>query len=480
MDLRNRNQLSKMKIMTKRSFYLVAILAFMPLLFFSCSKKPNEPKVDQAKYLAGGKLPAEGASLPKITNKEHLSLNPEDLPLVSAGNEFNLKLFAQLLQKSGDANNLVISPLSLETALGMNVLGVSDEAFEEYRNVLGYPHIRSAQDLASYLKRLTAVITSSGERTCFFPANSFWLSSKYEQFLLKNYPSLLYDYFDASSATLDLSKPESYEVINNWVNRKTYGRIANMLDPKKAKENDAYALLVNAAFFAASWDWNAEKESTKKEIFRNGLGHSENAMMMQIHSQVSTSYAANDRFECLSVGLVSGETKQLSDEAPFRMLLMLPKEKNASLSKELPTEKEILALATDAKVGTMNIKLPRLDAKLPTLDITKDLISLGLVKSLGRPLTHLSRMFDQSFLADPTGKYNNKNRGNNVLHQASIKWDEKSVEAAAATVIEVGVNEPGIDKPSVRNVVFDRPFFAVILHPKSNKILFIAAINTLK
>lgn len=110
MDLRNRNQLTKMKIMTKRSFYLVAILSFMPLLFFSCSKKSNEPKVDQAKYLAGGKLPAEGASLPKITNKEHLSLNPEDLPLVSAGNEFNLKLFAQLLQKSGDANNLVISP----------------------------------------------------------------------------------------------------------------------------------------------------------------------------------------------------------------------------------------------------------------------------------------------------------------------------------------------------------------------------------
>ena len=86
-------------------------------------------------------------------------------------------------------------------------------------------------------------------------------------------------------------------------------------------------------------------------------------------------------------------------------------------------------------------------------------------------------MFDPKFLAQQMSEQ--LGRQNRLYHQATLQWNEKGVEGAAATVI--GPVMPGVSDPlETRRIAFDRPFFASIVHPETGKILFIAAINTLR
>lgn len=452
-------------------------LALALVTLSSCGEGVHSNQSGSVTFLAGGEAPQEGASLPTIVNDTHMSLPAEQQPLVEAGNDFGLKLFQRLLDNPYLRGNLILSPISLETALGMNALGLSDEAFEEYRSAMGFSTGHNALTVATYLKNLNEVMSSAGEYSCFFPTNSFWVSSKYQEHLIQSYPQLLFDYFGATSATLDLSQPKSYEAINEWISRKTYGRIRNMLNPSAAEDQDPYSFLVNTAFFAASWEWQASEAATQAGHFLNSDGKQEPAMMMSIDDEPSMGYYENDRFEALSVGLLSGEQKQYGVEAPFRMLLILPKDPTLPLTKCLPQQAELREFTTARSNYSLEVKLPRLDAETLTLDVTQELKALGLVKSMGVPLTELSRMFDPLFLAQQMKLKDG--RENRVYHKASLKWDETSVEAAAATVMGP-VLPAAADKSKIRKITFDRPFFACIVHPKTGKLLFIAAINTLQ
>ena len=455
------------------TFGLVLTLAVALVTLSACDEEVRDPKEGPITFLVGGKAPAAGTPMPKIANESHISLSAESMPLVEAGNAFSLKLFEALLDKRASSANLVLSPISIETALGMNAVGLSDEAFDEYRSVLKLPATQSLATVARYYQQLNAVMCSADEYACYFPSNSFWVSSKYQSHLIKSYPRQLFDFFGAPTATLDLSDPASYEAVNAWISRKTYGKIQRMLDPSHAGEQDPLAFLVNTAFFAAAWQWETSEEQTQAGKFTNGAGEEEPAMMMSIHNDTSIDYFADDRFEALSVGLQASEELQKYGKTPFRMLLILPKDRTLPLSQSLPTTEELRRFTTAGKRYALAIRLPRLNAGIPTLDLTPELMELGLCKTLGVPLTELSRMFDPKFLAEQSG------RQNRLYHQATLQWDEKGVEGAAATVI--GVVEPGIGDPlETRSIAFDRPFFASIVHPETGKILFNAAINTLR
>ena len=461
----------------RSTFGLALMLAVALVTLSACDEEVRDPKESAITFLVGGNAPAAGTPMPKTANESHASLPAESMPLIEAGNAFSLKLFGTLLENRVASANLVLSPISIETALGMNAVGLSDEAFDEYRSALKLSATQSLASVARYYQQLNAVMCSAGEYACYFPSNSFWVSSKYQSHLIKSYPQQLFDFFGASTATLDLSDPASYEAVNAWISRKTYGKIPRMLEPSHAVEQDPLAFLVNTAFFAAAWQWKTSEEQTQAGKFTNGAGEEEPAMMMSIYNDSSIDYFADDRFEALSVGLQAREELQKYGKTPFRMLLILPKDRTLPLSQSLPTPEELRRFTTAGKRYALDIRLPRLKAGIPTLDLTPELMKLGLCKTLGVPLTELSRMFDPKFLAQQMSEQSG--RQSHLYHQATLQWNEKGVEGAAATVI--GPVMPGVSDPlETRSIAFDRPFFASIVHPETGKILFIAAINTLR
>lgn len=468
--------------MKRNIFFTASFVLFVAIfLGFPSCHKPKEIKKqkEELTFLFGGETPSEGESLPVKPNDVHLKINPDDISLVDAGNTFNLELFRQILKKQQRGENLVLSPVSIEMALGMNLLGISDEAIAESREVIKYSKNLSPQDIVDYLGRLNNALTTAGETPCFYPMNSFWVSSKYQSHLIKEYPSLLHDFFEASVASLDLSKAESYEMINRWIDRKTYGRVQNMFNPQEALCGDPFALLVNTAFFASSWNWETTEDATKEDLFVNGNGQKEKAMMMQINDFTLIDFFENDRFSAISVGLIAGKQDAKNQQYPFQMLLLLPKVASSNLADVVPQLDELKFFGQkkqDEQLHHLQISLPRLNLKMKTLDLTNYLKDMGLVKTLGHPISHLDRMFDKELLGNPIYAH----RTNKLYHNASLQWDEKSVCAAVATVIEVGNLAPNPAEIKENTIVFNRPFFAFILHSETGKILFSAAINTLK
>lgn len=136
------------------------------LLFASCNsnKQVKEGEKADVRFLTETSLPDEGASVPTIENKEHKQLPESDARFASSGNELGIKLFELLCKERGNDRNTLLSPISIETVLGMNALALSDEAFAEYRTIMGLPESTKAEEVAGYLKRINAVLATADKK----------------------------------------------------------------------------------------------------------------------------------------------------------------------------------------------------------------------------------------------------------------------------------------------------------------------------
>lgn len=64
---------------------------------------------------------------------------------------------------------------------------------------------------------------------------------------------------------------------------------------------------------------------------------------------------------------------------------------------------------------------------------------------------------------------------NDVTHQALIETNEEGTEAAAATIVDVGVTSAGPNDPITIDV--NRPFIYVIRETSTNSILFMGRVT---
>ena len=154
----------------RSTFGLALMLAVALVTLSACDEEVRNPKEGAITFLVGGNAPAAGTPMPKTPNMSHASLPAESMPLIEAGNAFSLKLFGALLENRVASANLVLSPISIETALGMNAVGLSDEAFDEYRSALKLSATQSLASVARYYQQLNAVMCSAGEYACYFPS----------------------------------------------------------------------------------------------------------------------------------------------------------------------------------------------------------------------------------------------------------------------------------------------------------------------
>ena len=64
-----------------------------------------------------------------------------------------------------------------------------------------------------------------------------------------------------------------------------------------------------------------------------------------------------------------------------------------------------------------------------------------------------------------------------VIHRALVEVNEEGTEAAAVTAVRMCLAAERAPKPSVFQMIMDRPFFFAIRDDHSNMILFMGAVN---
>jgi len=314
----------------------------------------------------------------------------------------------------GASGITVVSPASLAGALAVIALGGDAALRANLQKLLGFA---KAADPAADLDALRQATMRDTEGQPFSSANAIVFDSA-----LKLEPSALDMLAKAGvrASAEDFAKPETLAAINDWVDERTKGKIAKVLD-ELPRGGGLVAL--NALYFKDKWKHQFDPAETKPAPFRLVGGRTIQAPLMHL-GDLSLRFRQNDRFVAVDLpyategySLVVVTTKK--DPAPAAAFAGLGAWLGGDGFAASPGE----------------VALPRFDASAG-IDLLPVLTALGLKPPAALP----------GFAPGPMQLVR-------VQQRVELKVDEEGTEAAAATAAvtnrsaEVRVVKLVADKP---------------------------------
>jgi serine protease inhibitor len=401
--------------------------------------------MNTSKKVARTVLPVALAGLLGFSAFADLSQDSEKL--AAANNGFAFDLLKQIA-KEQPRENIFISPFSISTALQMVGNGAAGETKTEMRRVLKTDGL-SPEQLNTASKKLNESLNS--KREVFLNlANGIWYQ---KEFHLK--PVFVADnqnFFQAELAGVDFTSPKSAQTINDWAEKKTRGKIKDVVQFPFAPNTELF--LANAIYFKGNWSHPFDKSQTKPLPFHLSDEASKPAPMMLQHRHFN--YQETDDFQAVRLGYSS---KYLE------MVLFLPKT-NSSPQKVLTElsagswQDDIMPQFADRE-GTLRFPKFKLnyDVKL-----NEPLESLGMKKAFGKDANFSAISDEPLFISE-------------VKQKSFVAVDEEGTEAAAVT--GAGFAELGpipVPQPPFQ-MILDRPFIFVIADLQAQTILFMGIVS---
>lgn len=357
--------------------------------------------------------------------------------IVESTNDFGFRLLQEV--DSDPEGNVMVSPLSIATALSMTMNGAKGRTREEMQKVLGVNKFSVEQINEAHSSMRELLGSADPAKSSLRIANSIWSKQGVQfetEFLSQNANS-----FNAKIGEVDLTKPEGYRQINEWVKSATEGKIPSIIseDP----DPDLRIVLVNAIYFKAGWKDQFDKENTKSGVFQSPKQPSTVDFMTRSGKY---GYAKHDWATIVS--LPYAETR-------FDMILALPPEKGDfdKFVKKFASEKSLSPGATQQILLTV----PKWKSSYEK-ELKSALTKLGMGNAF-------SDDADFSLL-----KKDEKLSISKVVHKSFVEVNEEGTEAAAATGVQVGTTSAPAEPTIVR---FDRPFAYAIRENKTGQILFL-------
>ena len=365
--------------------------------------------------------------------------------LSGAMNDFSFEMYKELGIDSDE--NVFFSPYSIFVALAMTYEGARGETAEQMKDVLGFEQ-NDEVSLCSF-GRIYNLLNIDSEYT-LNTANALWTMKDYP--FLEEYLSFIDNYYMGKATDVDFSNPiETAEIINNWVEENTGGKIEDMLSSGDISPSTVL-ILSNAIYFKGLWMTQFDKEDTVDRDFEiTPTEIVQVPTMVLTDSEEKFNYTETDDLQILELPYKGDDVS---------MIIFLPKKDNIS-SVEQMLDNENLAMWMDSMNPTdVDIYLPKFTHKTE-YNLKEMLISMGMDLAF-------------SFNADFSGM--NGFGGlfiGKVLHKAFVEVNEEGTEAAAATTVHMFETAmPGQSK------VFDadHPFMYLIQHKETGTILFMGKV----
>lgn len=390
---------------------------------------------------------AEGGSTGENGNSENLA--GMDLFRRDTA-DFSVRLLQENL-KTGN-RNVMVSPVSVLTALAMTANGAAGETQAQMLSVLAPG--QSMEALNENWKAFSEGLTNT-EEIGLKAANSIWFKDDEEQirveedFLKKNASIYGADIYKAPFDELTLND------INTWVSDKTEGRVTDILNEVP---EEAVMYLVNALAFDAEWQEIYKESQVREGEFHISDDETEKATFL--YGQESW-YLEDEN----AVGFVKPYKEGYSFVALLPSEGISPEEYAAGLSGE-----KFLALLEGKKEAIVYTSLPKFKAEYE-VEMSDILKALGIVLAFDEEQADFSKLGTSAegnlFI-------------NRVLHKTYIAVDEKGTEAGAATVVEIML-ETAVEAPEkeIYEVYLDRPFVYAIVDNATNVPVFIGTVDSI-
>lgn len=334
--------------------------------------------------------------------------------------------------------NYIVSPLSLQFLLGMLLNGAQGETADEICQVLGYG-AGDVDQVNEYFRGMMEALPALDPETTLSLANAMFVNQAYP--VRESYRSVLADYYDAESSSLDFLQPESLKAINGWAYDHTNGLIPQVLDTLNP---EILAYLMNAVYFKSCWNRPFTKENTSEQAFTCEDGGIVRIKMMQ--QQGRFFYGEADSFRLVRLPYGNGT---------YEMLVLLPKE-GFGLA-DVTAELKGAGLPRAMSDLLVNLWLPNFYTKFD-IRLNDLLAQMGMPLAFDPAKADFRKMSDYAWYLSFVKQY------------AAITVDEEGSEAAAITIGGIDVAYSPDPTPLVFHA--DRPFLYLITETSTGAVLF--------
>lgn len=371
--------------------------------------------------------------------------SPMAKSLVQANNDFAFNLLKKV--HAGESEeNYMISPVSASLALGMTYNGTNGSTKTAFEDVLGYTGM-SAADINGLNQQLISSLSTNTPSSTFNIANSIWYRNGLN--VLPQFLNANQTHYDAAVRALNFDDPTAKDIINDWVDQKTNGKITSIIDQITG---DDMMFLVNALYFKSDWKYQFDVNDTRPMPFydeqANHLGDKPTMNMAADLDVLENS-------DFLSVKLPYKDDK-------FDMYIFLPNygKTTADLVNMMDNASFNQWLPQYAQRRDFGVILPKF--KFPYKNQFNDeLIDMGLGVAFTRD-------------ADLSGINGARNLViSKVIQKTFIDVNEEGSEAAAVTSVGVGITSVG---PATQ-IICNRPFAFIIADRKTKSICFVGKVG---
>ena len=361
-----------------------------------------------------------------------------------------------LRQFSGKPGNFVFSPYSIGEAMGMALSGARNATELEMRQIL--KHNLNRQDMEAASKWTIATLNGydngAASSAKLRTANALMIVKP--NVISRDYAALLRDNHGA-----DVFQNVDIGQINDWVQRKTEGKIDRILDRLDPDPNHKTAVvLLNAVYFKAPWDYSFNKTFTRPEAFYISKSQQIQTPMMKAVSKARATIARQGYraiylpYAVRALGLV----------------VVLPNEIDGldDVIRSINAD-ELAALMSLSRAPTHDVvlMLPRFKIEYKT-DPTAQFKEAGMKLAFDDESADFSGMTGRPVTKGPRLKIGE------IIHRAIIEVEEEGTEAAAVTAITGATPSSASTMRPPPPEIFrvDHPFLFYLVDGGTGAILF--------
>lgn len=379
--------------------------------------------------------PGEGAAEPEM--------------VAAAIGTFGWEVMQKDVQRATEANNTVISPLSIAAALYMTYNGADGDTRTAMDAALQLNGI-SPDSLNPAFLLLTKLLEATQSDVRLSSSNAvFWDDTRLTP--SQNFLGKLTAFYQAETFGEDFqNNPQAVlDQINNWVDDRTEGRIKKILEDLDPQE---VMFLINALYFIGDWEEPFAADATKDRSFRLSSGQ-EIQVPTMFQDNVFIHYDGTD---------FQGVSCTFADTSLAMWFVLPPAGKPIDdFIAETSFDALVKGLTEQAMLGRIYLNLPKFEVNYKTQlnDVLKD---MGMAVAFDP--------FQADFSNIGTTAFGNAYISR-VEHKTFLKIDEKGAEGAAVTSVGVGITSL---PPSFN---FDRPFLTVLVHKPTRTPIFIGKVE---
>jgi serpin B len=364
--------------------------------------------------------------------------------LAMANTGFAFDLLKQIAGEQPNAN-VFISPFSVSSVLQMVANGAASDTKTEMQRVLKTTGLApdslnsACKDLNESLNSQTNVILNL--------ASAIWFQEGIH--LKPGFVATNSRFFHAGLAPVDFQKPASAQIINDWADNSTHGKIKDVVqwpfDPLTK------VILANAIYFKGQWAHPFDKSATKPRAFHLARGETKPTSMMW--QRKTFDYQEGDDFQAVRLPYAGGRLQMylfLPNPSSSPAKLLAGMDSNTWRDKILPGFRD--------REGTL---------AFPRFKLEYDVVLNDPLEALG-----MRHAFDDADFSAMASEHLFVSR---VKQKSFVEVNEEGTEAAAVTT---GVMAAGIamEPPKPFEMIVDRPFFFVIGDDKTQSILFMGLV----